>query len=294
MPKASSADVELDYEIHGPSDGEPLLLIRGLGTQRIQWPDGFLQALQARGFQPVSFDNRDVGRSTWLDQHPVPVPAEVIATRVSGQPASVPYHLEDMARDCVAVLDAAGIDRAHVFGMSLGGMIAQLVALHHAERTKSLTSLMSTTGAADLPGPSPEAAAALTEETERERGPYIEQWVRASRVFAGGGFPFDEAACREMAGRIYDRAFHPEGTGRQFAAVLAGDSRREQLAAITRPSLVIHGADDPLIPLAAGEDTARSIPGAELLVIPGMGHDLPPGVWEPIAEATARMASLAR
>lgn len=296
MAKASTGTVELDYEIQGPSDGRPLLLIRGLGTQRVQWPQGFLAELEGRGFRCVTFDNRDVGHSTWFDEHPVPKAAEVIAARAAGaagDTVEVPYSVGDMARDCIAVLDAVGIERAHVMGMSMGGMIAQVVALEHPHRVKSLASVMSTTGDPDLPGPTPEAAAALTEDTEREREPYIEQWLRGSRVFAGSGFPLDEVAGREVAGRIYDRAFHPEGTGRQFAAVLASEPRRSALSALRLPTVVIHGSDDPLIPLAAGEDTARAIPGAELCVIQGMGHDLPAGAWGDIADALLAVAQRA-
>ena len=293
MPKAKSGEIELDYATLGPPGGRPLLLIRGLGTQRIQWPEGFLAELMGRGFRCVVFDNRDVGESTWLDHLPVPKPAELLAARAAGSPTSVPYQLEEMAKDCTAVLDAAGIERAHVFGMSMGGMIAQLLAIGHADRTLSLASVMSATGAPGIPGPTPEAAAALTEETERERGPFIEQWLRGSRVFAGRGFPLDEVAGREMAGRIWDRAFHPEGTGRQFAAVLVAGSRREALGSLRLPSVVIHGGDDPLIPVAAGEDTARAIPDAELCVIEGMGHDLPAGAFVSIADAVLRVAERA-
>jgi len=292
MPRASLSSIELDYETFGPETGPPLLLIRGLGTQRIQWPEGLLDAFVARGFCCITFDNRDVGRSTWFDDHPVPVAGEVMQAVAGGGSPALPYTLADMADDCVALLDVLGVARAHVLGMSMGGMIAQLVALRHQARAASLVSVMSATGGPGIPGPSPEAAAALMEPTLTEREPYIEQWVRTSRVYTGT-LPFDADAAREIAGRCFDRAFHPDGVGRQLGAVLGAGSRREALAAVTAPSLVVHGDADPLVPLAGGEDTAKSIPGAELLVIEGMGHDLPLESWAPIADAVGRVAARA-
>ncbi len=279
--------IQLEVEVHGDA-GEPLVLIRGLGTQLIHWHRGFLEGLVARGYRVICFDNRDVGRSTWFDHAAPPDLGEVLGARLRGETPAVPYTVSDMARDVVGLLDALDLARAHVMGISMGGMIAQTLAIEHAARVASLVSVMSSTGEPDLPRATPEATAALMEAAPRERDAYLDYFVRTSRVFGSPGYPETEAALRDLGGRAYDRAFHPEGVARQSAAVLASPGRRVALGALAMPAVVVHGADDPLIPLGCGEDTARAIPQADLVVVPGMGHDLPEGVWPAVHDAIGR------
>ena len=272
MPSAELDGVRIEFETRGDPAGRPLLLIRGLGTQLIHWDDEFLDLIVASGHRAIYFDNRDVGLSSWFDA----------VGPGSDEPA---YALDDMANDAAGLLDQLGIEKAHVLGISLGGMIAQTLAIRQPRRVRSLVSVMSSTGSPALPPPTPEALEALLEEAPSERGAYLEYAVRTERAYAGSGFPYDAEAVRARAARAYDRAFHPDGSKRQLAAVAASGSRVAALAAVRAPSLVIHGRDDPLLSVEAGVDTARAIPHAELLVIDGMGHDLPRGAWQRIVDA---------
>jgi pimeloyl-ACP methyl ester carboxylesterase len=197
----------------------------------------------------------------------------------------VPYTLDDMADDAAGLLDALGLDSVHLVGASMGGMIAQTVAIRHGRRLRSLTSIMSSTGNPSLPPAKPEAMAVLLTPPPTDRAGSLDAAVRTWRTIGSPGFPFDEAKIRARAGRLYDRSFHPEGTARQLAAVVAHGSRSEKLRGVATPTLVIHGAADPLVPLEGGRDTARAIPGAELLVIEGMGHDMPEGAWPTLVGA---------
>jgi pimeloyl-ACP methyl ester carboxylesterase len=254
----------------------------------IQWDPAFCQQIADAGHHLVIFDNRDVGLSTHFRDSPVPSMAELVKALATEETPDVPYDVNDMAGDVIGLLDALGFESAHIAGISMGGMIVQQTAIRHPDRVRSMTSIMSSTSQPGLPGPSPEAQAALTEAAPKEREAYMDYSVRTGRVFTGDGFPYDAEARRELAGRVYDRAFDPAGIARQMAAVVASGSRAEGLAALTVPSLVIHGSSDPLIPLAAGQATADAIPGAQMVVVDGMGHDLPPGAWPPIVEALAR------
>jgi pimeloyl-ACP methyl ester carboxylesterase len=212
---------------------------------------------------------------------------------MQGQAAEPPYTLRDMADDAAGLLDALDIDSAHVVGGSMGGMIAQTLAIHHPLRVRSLTSIMSSTNAPDLPPPTPEALSILFSPPPGDLAQYLEQEIAAARVFNGPGFPVDEARVRERAECVYERGLYPEGTARQAAAVLGAKSRRETLASLTVPTLVIHGDADPLVPIEAGIDTANSIPDAEMLTIEGMGHALPPQTWTDVIEAIAAHAKSA-
>ena len=232
-------------------------------------------------------DNRDVGLSTHLSEAAVPELGRVARALAEGRRPEVPYTVDDMADDVVGLMDALGFASVHVAGISMGGMIAQQVAIRHPQRVRSLTSIMSSTSEPGLPAPTPEAQAALMEPAPKERKAYQEYSVRTARCFAGDGFPFDAEAQRELAGRVFDRAFDPDGVGRQMAAVVASGSRHEALARVRTPALVIHGSADPLIPPAGGEATARAIPGARLELIEGMGHDLPEGAWPALVDAIA-------
>jgi pimeloyl-ACP methyl ester carboxylesterase len=236
----------------------------------------------------VTFDNRDAGLSTHLHEVTPPAADAVMADLAAGRTPELPYRLSDMAADVIGLMDALEIESAHLAGISMGGMLVQQAAISHPERVRSLTSIMSSTSEPGLPGPTPEASAALMTPAPSERSAYIEHSVRTARVFGSPGFPFDAAAYGELMGQTFDRAFDPKGIGRQLAAVFGSGDRTPGLAKLRVPSLVIHGDADPLIPLSGGEATARAIPNAELLVIAGMGHDLPEGAWPTITEAISK------
>lgn len=289
--------ITIAYDSFGSEDAEPILLISGLGVQMIRWTVPFCEILAARGYRVIRFDNRDVGLSTCFDDAPVPDITTVAGAVARGERPDVPYTLRDMADDAVGLLDALDIRQAHIVGRSMGGMIAQLVASEHPDRVLSLTSIMSGTGNPDLPPPAPEAMAMLTRRApnplEDEAG-FLDHAVAFSRVIASPGYPFDEAAHRAQALAEVKRAHSPAGSGRQIAAMASAGDRRAQLGTISVPTLVVHGAADKLIPSAGGRDTAASIPGAELLMIDGMGHDLPSPLYQTVARAIAANAGRAR
>jgi pimeloyl-ACP methyl ester carboxylesterase len=270
--------IELVYDTFGDPSAPPLLLIMGLGVQMIAWDEEFCTELAAQGFWVIRFDNRDVGLSTRLDEAGVPDVPALMQAQAHSEAVQVPYTLRDMADDAVGLLDALQAGPAHVVGASMGGMIAQEMAIHHPERVRTLTSIMSTTGDPALPPPTPEAMSVLVTPFPTDREGYLQSSVQASRILAGPGFPFDEDRVREEAGRAFDRGLSLAGTARQLAAILASGSRKEALQTVTAPTLVIHGDADPLVPVQGGMDTANSIPGARLLIIEGMGHDLPPAL----------------
>jgi pimeloyl-ACP methyl ester carboxylesterase len=290
MPRAHGNGVELEYETVGDPAGRPLLLVQGLGAQLTSVEDGLCQALASRGFLVIRYDNRDAGLSTWLDDaRPVD-----LAAVWRGDHASLAYTLEDMTDDAVAVLDAAGVAAAHVVGISLGGMIAQLLATRHPGRVRSLASIMSTTGSRAVGQPSGEAASVLVASMPSEREAFIGRAVANTRaISAGTAYPFDAGAVRRGAARSFDRAYHPKGTGRQFAAILAAGDRTEALGGIRVPTVVVHGEEDQVIGVSGGEATAATIPGARLLRVPGLGHELPPGFWPTLVEALADNADRA-
>ena len=287
--------IEIDAEEFGAETGIPLLLIRGLGTQRTAWPAEFLAALVDRGHRVITFDNRDVGLSTKFHEANPPDIAEAFARAARGEAVDAPYSLDEMALDAVGLLDALELETAHVAGISMGGMIAQVMAARHGERLRSLTSIMSSSGAPGLPGPTPEAAAALLSRPENpnDRESVIQHGVWVLKVIMSPGYPSGDAYLRSVAETAYDRCYCPEGINRQMLAVLAGAGRAELLKTIRVPTLVIHGVDDPLIPVEAGIDTAKRIPGAELRLVPGMGHDVAPGLIPTLAEAIAEHAAAA-
>jgi len=297
MARAEANGISIEYDSLGDEDAETILLVAGLGMQMIRWSAEFRETLAAQGFRVVRFDNRDVGLTTHFNDVPVPELNAVAAAVALGQRPDVPYTLYDMADDAAALLDVLEIERAHVVGASMGGMIAQLVASEHPHRTASLTSIMSNTGNPALPPATPEAMAVLLQRPpspfEDEAG-FLAHSLRSARVIGSPGYPIDEAEQQAQALAAARRAYNPAGFGRQIAAVTATGDRRPRLNAITAPTLVIHGAADPLVPLAGGEDTAANIEGAELKVIEGMGHDLPPALFETLAQAIAANARRAR
>jgi pimeloyl-ACP methyl ester carboxylesterase len=290
MPRARGNGVELEFETVGDRDGRPLLLVQGLGAQLTSIEDGFCRELAGRGFLVIRYDNRDAGLSTWFDEAgPVN-----LAAIWGGDHASLAYTLEDMADDAAAVLDAAGAAAAHVAGISLGGMIAQLLATRYPDRVLSLASIMSTTGDRAVGRPTGEAARVLMSSMPGERDAFVEQAVANARaVSAGTAFPFDADGVRRGAARNFDRANHPKGVGRQFAAILAAGDRTPALGDIRVPTLVVHGEEDQVIQVSGGEATAAAIPGARLLRVPGLGHELPPGFWPTLADALVENADRA-
>jgi pimeloyl-ACP methyl ester carboxylesterase len=294
MPHATlPSGIELEYEAFGPSSAPPLLLVMGLGAQMVLWDDALCADLVDRGFHVVRFDNRDIGKSSILDSAGVPDVFAAMTAAMAGQRVEAPYTLDDMADDAVGLLDVLGIARAHVVGASMGGMIAQTVALRHPDRLLTLTSIMSTTGDPRLPQATPEAMGALLAPPVFGREENVERAVRIWKVIGSPGFPFDEAWIRHIAGVCHDRGFHPTGVTRQLCAILASGDRTPRLGEVRTPTLAIHGDADPLVRLEAGRATVDAIPGAELVVIKGMGHDLPRGAWSEMTAAIARHATRA-
>ena len=259
----------------------------GIGAQMILWPDGLIDELVARGLQVIRFDNRDIGRSTWLDHLGVPSISGMTTRAMMGMKVKAAYTLWDMALDTVGLLDALELPRAHIVGASMGGMIAQCMAIRHPERVESLVSIMSTTGSRRHFRPQPRAIGALLGKRPTTRPEALETFVSFSRAMAGNGFPVDEALARDIASRCWDRGNHPDGFIRQWAAILASGSRRRLLEQVTAPTLVIHGSDDPLLIPDGGTATAHAVPGARMEIIEGMGHSLPRGVWPGIADLVA-------
>jgi len=290
MPRARSNGIEIEYETFGSPSDPTLLLVMGLGAQMILWDDGFCRELADRGFHVVRYDNRDVGASTRLEAAGVPDIPQLMAAATAGRNVEVPYRLHDMALDAVGLLDALGADRAHVVGASMGGMIAQLLAIGHAGRVASLTSIMSTTGEPELPGPTPEAMEVLLTPPPTEREAFVAHHLRVWHVIGSPELGADEGALRERAARIFDRGLYPPGVSRHLAAILASGGRRAALERLALPALVIHGESDPLVPFACGRATADAIPGADLLAIPDMGHDLPAAVWKRVEDGIERTA----
>ncbi len=285
MPRAAANGIEIEYDEHGNPGDPVILLIMGLSAQMIAWDDDFVAELVSRGFRAVRFDNRDVGLSTWFDEAGTPDLAEA---RSTGQIPAPEYSLADMAADAAGLLDALRVERAHIVGASMGGMIAQTFAIAYPERTLSLTSIMSTTGRPDVGQPHPEVIGSLFLAPEgRDREAIIDADIAGSRLIASPGFPFDEARARHRAGRAYDRAWHPAGVARQALAVVTQPDRTDELAKLEVSTLVIHGDSDPLVDPSGGRATAEAVPGAELWIISGMAHDLPPSLFGELADRIA-------
>jgi pimeloyl-ACP methyl ester carboxylesterase len=279
-------DIEICWQEFGDPADPPMLMIMGLGAQMILWPDELCGLLAARGFRVVRFDNRDAGRSTVLAE----VPMATVPRALAGEIPAGAYSLSDMAGDAAGLLDALGIEAAHVIGSSLGGMIAQTLALEHPQRVLSLASIMSTTGDRAVGEASPAGIEALTAVPPPDRDGFVMALVEARRKIGSPGFPFDAGRANRIAALGFDRGHHPKGTIRQAIAIIKSGDRTERLAEIRVPTVVIHGEDDPLIGVSGGRATAAAIPGATLVVIPGMGHDFPAGVWEQVANEIAENA----
>lgn len=277
MARARNGNVEIEYETFGDDQPQAVLLINGLGSQMTRWPVPFCDKLVARGYRAIRFDNRDTGKSTWF------------------QPGDK-YALTDMAADAIAVLDAAGVEKAHVAGVSMGGMISQSVAINHPDRVLSLTSIMSATGAPGTMDSTPEAGKVLSvaaPDPKADFEAFVAHLMANARTIGSPAYPWDDAALQQRVVAEYERAFNPTGTQRQMGAIRGDGDRTERLSKLNVPTVVLHGADDPLILVGGGEATAKAIPGAELRIIPGMGHDLPAALYDTIIDAIVAAAQRA-
>jgi pimeloyl-ACP methyl ester carboxylesterase len=281
--------IDIVYETIGDPSDPPLLLVMGLGMQLIHWDRELCEELAGRGFRVIRFDNRDAGRSTKIA---APVPN--IMRGMAGLRIEAPYRLDDMADDAFGLLDHLGIEAVHLVGASMGGMISQTMAIRRPERVLSLTSIMSTTGERRAGRPKLRVWSVLTRRAPTSRDAYVEHFVRVFRMIGSKGFPVDEQRIREVAAVSFERGHHPEGAGRQLAAIIASGDRTERLRELRMPTLVVHGRADPLVPFRGGRATARAIPGARLLAIPGMGHDLPREVWPQVVDAIVETTERAR
>ena len=297
MTLANANGIELTYESFGHDADPAVFLIAGLGTQMIRWTVPFCKALAACGYRVIRFDNRDTGGSTHFSASAAPDFGTLVTALMAGQRPDVPYTLQDMAADAVGLLDALAIDRAHVVGRSMGGMIAQIMASEYPARVLSLTSIMSSTGNPALPQAAPDIMAMLMRPAPdpfSDEVGFLTQSLAFARRIAGRGYPFDEDSHRRLILDEARRAYDPAGVGRQSAAMAVAGDRRPRLATITAPACVIHGADDLLILPACGRDTAAAIPAADFLLIEGMGHDLPPEFSRAVIAAIDRTAKKER
>lgn len=291
MTQARANGISLEYETFGDERERPLLLVMGLGAQMVLWDEAFCEALAERGHYVVRYDNRDVGLSTKFEDAGMPDLMTLIAN-----PAEAPapaYTLDDMADDAAGLIEALGLDSAHVCGASMGGMIVQTLALRHRARVRSMTSIMSTTGNRDLPAADPAVTARLIMPPPSEREDAIQRSVETFKIIGSPGFPFDELGVRDKAARSYDRCFLPSGQARQLAAILTQPNRVPALRSLDLPTLVVHGEADPLVPVEGGRDTAAAIAGAELLLVPGMGHDMPRDVQPELVERISALIARA-
>jgi pimeloyl-ACP methyl ester carboxylesterase len=287
VPKVHANGIDIEYATDGDPADPPLLLVMGLGAQLITWPQGFVDGLCERGYFVIRFDNRDSGLSTKFEGTPE------ITALFGGDTGSAPYRIEDMADDAAGILTEMGLSKVHVVGASLGGMITQALTIHHQNRFLSACSIMSTTGDRSVGAPTGEAIAALLRPIATTREEAIEASLAGSKVIGSTAYPVDEEVLRTRAAAAYDRSYCPEGTARQLAAILASPDRTEGLHSVELPFLVLHGEADPLVTLSGGQATADAVPGAKLIVYPGMGHDLPEKLWAEITEAIAANAALA-
>jgi len=281
MPNVTANGIQIEYDTFGAISSPALLLIMGGGSQMIYWEVEFCELLAKNGLFVIRFDNRDIGLSTKFENAGVP---DMMAA-MRGEPVNPPYTVEDMADDAVGLLDALGIEKAHICGASVGGMIAQVISYRHPERVTSLTSIMSSTGNPELPQIKPDVLAEVYKPVPDEREAYIEHHVNMWRTLWSPGFPFDEKRLRSLMAESFDRSYYPQGMSRQGAAVLAHGYQKSSISSIKVPTLVIHGDKDPFMSVEGGKETAQLISGAKLVIIDGMGHDMPKEAWSTIIDA---------
>lgn len=289
MPRAQANGIEIEYELIGERDDGPLLLISGHGAQLVVYDDDFCEQLADRGFLVIRFDNRDVGLSTKMESAPEPD----LFGAIAGDYSSAAYTLQDMAEDAASLLDFLGIPEAHIVGMSMGGMVAQWVAIQHPEKTLSLAAIMTMSGGRSVGMPKPEAMEAIAGPAAETIDESVEQAVANYMRFHSPGFPPEEERIRKREERAHERCWYPQGAARQLLAILASGDWTDQLAGITAATLVIHGDSDPIVQPDGGEAIAKAIPGADLMIIPGMAHDIPQPLWTAVFDAISRNASRA-
>jgi len=296
MPSINANAIDIEYDTFGSTANETVLLIMGLGSQLIHWPESLCRELVDRGFHVVRYDHRDIGLSTKLDRAGIPNLALIMGAKMLGWRPRVPYGLLDMAADGVGLLDALGIAKAHIVGASMGGMIAQLIAAHYPDKALSLTSIMSTTGHSSLPSPRRDAMAALTAKPvdPNDREAVIQRGIQLYKTIGSPGYPTADEVLRMKVVRAAERSYYPAGRARHLAASVSAPHRRRLLKSLDLPAVVLHGEDDPLIPVACGIDTAKHIPNAELRIIPGMGHDFPDALMPVFADAIETAAKKSR
>jgi pimeloyl-ACP methyl ester carboxylesterase len=276
--------IDIEYDTFGDPASPPVLLIMGLGAQMTLWEPEFCQAVAERGYYVIRFDNRDIGLSTWLDDA-----GEIDLTDVVSGAVGAPYSMGDMAADAAGLLDALRIESAHIVGASMGGMIAQTFVIDFPNKTRTLTSIMSTTGDLAVGQPTPDALGALLGLAPTSREEAIESEIQSAKVIGSPGYPADEAHLRERAASDYDRSFHPAGMARQLAAIVSQPDRTSALRSVRVPTLVIHGAEDPLVDPSGGRATADAVPNAKLKMVPGMGHDLPPELNDEVVDSLVEL-----
>ncbi|UYN96884.1 MAG: alpha/beta fold hydrolase [Enhydrobacter sp.] len=294
MARTRANGIEIEYETAGRKGDPALLLIMGLGAQLTIWPDSLCEGLARRGFFVVRHDNRDVGLSTDFGAWGVPNIPQALQQAMKGEPIAAPYVLSDMAADAVGLLDSLGVDRAHIVGASMGGMIAQIVAAAHPQRTRSLVSIYSTSGRRGLPPGKPEALAMLGSQPDGDtREARVAHGMKLRRIIGSPGFPTPEPELRAFVERNVDRRWYPQGAARQYVSVLASGDRVEMLKTVEAPTLVLHGEDDPLLPADCGRDVARLVPGAQIHTIAGWGHDFPPQLVPEMIERIANFCGKA-
>lgn len=291
MTQLQANGINLEVETFGDTHAKPLLLVMGLGAQLIHWRTEFCQLLADAGHYVIRYDNRDAGLSEKFDAAGVPSIQEVMVRRVSGQSVELAYTLSDLSDDAFGVLDALNIDKAHICGASMGGMIVQTQAIAQPERVLSMTSIMSTTANPELPAAKPEAMAALLSPPASNRKEAIERGLSIGKVIGSPGYPEAGDQARERVAEAYDRSAYTDGVARQMSAIIMADNRRPALEKISVPTLVIHGSDDPLVPVEGGIDTHEAIQGSELMLIKGMGHNLPEPLWEQIVTGITALTS---
>jgi pimeloyl-ACP methyl ester carboxylesterase len=276
VARVKANGIEIEYETAGKSSDPALLLVMGLGAQLTIWPDALFEGLARQGFHVIRYDNRDTGLSTDFASWGVADVPAALRKAMQGGKVEAPYLLKDMAADAVGLLDALGIERAHMVGASMGGMIVQIVAAQYAERTRSMVSIYSTSGRPGLPQGKPEALAMLGSQPEgTSREARVEHGIKLRRTIGSPAYPMPDAELRALVERNVDRRYYPEGVGRQYLAVMASGDRVEMLKTVKAPTLVLHGEEDPLLPVECGRDVARLVPGAKIETWPGWGHDFP-------------------
>lgn len=284
--------ITICYETFGDASNPPLLLVSGLGVQMIGWADGLCERFVERGFFVIRYDNRDVGRSTRFEGLPVPKPRQILLRTVFGRKFPTPYTLSDMARDGMALLDTLNIRAAHLFGVSMGGMIVQTMAIEHPHRVLSLTSMMSTTGERSVPRPTNQAMRVLLKAPPSDLDGYIAHSFDNYAVLSGSQYPLEEQRMKDYFRDAFTRGRYPAGVGRQLGAIANADGRRSALQHVQVPTLIIHGDEDPLVRYEGGQDTAAAIPNAKLWTINGLGHTLPMALWDEIVDAIVGVAGV--